>query len=123
MKTFILVLLAMAAIPVFSQSDDPAKVLFDAGTRDEQVGRLARAKLTLLTLAATYPEHPLTTRARAEIGAIYLFKEAQSQIQAGQPTAAYGAFRTLIRVYPDSPLAKLADETAKSLGVPSDARK
>jgi TolA-binding protein len=108
---------------VFSQNDDPAKVLFDLGTRDEQAGRLDRAKLTLLTLAGTYTEHPLTTKARTEIGAIYLFKEAQSQVTAGQTETAYGTFRTLIRVYPESPLAKLADETAKSLGVPADPRK
>jgi outer membrane protein assembly factor BamD (BamD/ComL family) len=123
MKTLTLLLLAVAAMPVFSQSDEPAKVLFDAGTRDEQAGKLDRARLTLLTLAGTYTEHPLATKARAEIGAIYLFKEAQSQVQAGQPTVAYGTFRTLIRVYPESPLAKLADETAKSLGVPADPRK
>jgi hypothetical protein len=36
---------------------------------------------------------------------------------------AYGAFRTLISVYPESPLAKLADETAKSLRVPLEPRK
>jgi outer membrane protein assembly factor BamD (BamD/ComL family) len=123
MKTLILLLLVVAAIPVYSQSDDPAKVLFDAGTRDEQVGKLDRAKLTLLTLAGAYTEHPLASRARAEIGAIYLFKEAQSQVQAGQPTAAYGTLRTLIRVYPESPLAELADETPKSLGVRADPRK
>ena len=121
MKTFLLLL--AAAIPVFSQSEDPAKMLLDASIRDEQVGKLDRAKLTLLTLAGTYTGHPLATSARAEIGAIYLFKEAQSQVQAGQRTAAYGTFRTLIRVYPESPLAKLADEMAKSLGVPLELRK
>jgi outer membrane protein assembly factor BamD (BamD/ComL family) len=123
MKTLTLLLLAVTTMPVFSQSDEPAKVLFDASTRDEQAGKLDRAKLTLLTLAGTYTEHPLAAKARAEIGAIYLFKEAQSQVQAGQPTVAYGAFRTLIRVYPESPLAKLADETARTLGVPADPRK
>jgi outer membrane protein assembly factor BamD (BamD/ComL family) len=123
METLTLSLVLVAAIPVFSQNDDPAKVLFDLGTRDEQAGRLDRAKLTLLTLAGTYTEHPLTAKARTEIGAIYLFKEAQSQVTAGQTETAYGTFRTLIRVYPESPLAKLADETAKSLGVPADPRK
>jgi outer membrane protein assembly factor BamD (BamD/ComL family) len=123
MKTLTLVLLVMSAIPAFSQNDDPAKVLFDVGARDEQAGKLDRAKLTLLTLAGTYTEHPLAIKARAEIGAIYLFKEAQSQVQAGQPRAAYEAFRTLMRVYPESPLAKLAGETAKSLGAPADPRK
>jgi outer membrane protein assembly factor BamD (BamD/ComL family) len=115
-------LLVVAYIPVFSQSD-PAKVLFDAGIRDEQAGKLDRAKLTFLTLAGTYAEHPLTTKAKAEIGAIYLFKEAQSQVQAGKTRDAGGAFRTLIQVYPESPLAKLAYETAKSLGLSAEPPK
>jgi hypothetical protein len=123
MKTLTLLLLLVAVVPAFSQSADPAKVLFDVGTRDEQAGKLDRAKLTLLTLAGTYTEHPLANQARAEIGAIYLFKEAQLQVIAGQPAAAYSTFRMLMRVYPESPLAKLANETAKSLGVPPDARK
>lgn len=85
MKTLTLMLLVVASVPVFSQSDNPAKALFDAGIRDEQAGKLDRAKLTFLTLAGTYAGHPLTTKAKAEIGAIYLFKEAQSQVQAGKP--------------------------------------
>jgi len=121
MKTLTLMLL-VASIPVFSQSD-PAKVLFEAGIRDEQAGKLDRAKLTFLTLAGTYAEHPLTTKAKAEIGAIYLFKEAQSQVQAGKTGDAGGAFRTLIQVYPESPLAKLAYETAKSLGLSAEPPK
>jgi outer membrane protein assembly factor BamD (BamD/ComL family) len=132
MRTLTLPLL-LAAVPMFSQSmssqsmssqtNDPAKVLFDVGTRDEQAGKLDRAKLSLPTLAATYAESPLTARAKVEIGAIYLFKEAQSQVQAGQLRAAYGAFHTLMAVYPESPLARLADETAKSLGLPAEPPK
>jgi|SRR5580658_1913517 outer membrane protein assembly factor BamD (BamD/ComL family) len=123
MKTLTLMLLAMAATPVFSQNGDPATVLFDAGIRAEQAGKLDRAKLTLLTLASTYAEDPLATKAKAEIGAIYLFKEAQSLVQAGKARNAYGAFHTLMRVYPESPLAKLADETAKSLGLSGEPPK
>ena len=118
MKALTLLLLLAAAVPAFSQSGDPAKVLFDAGTQDEQAGKLDRAKLTLLTLAATYPDHPLAAKAKTEIGAIYLLKEAQSQVQAGRARTAYGIFHTVMTVYPESPLAKLADETAKSLGLP-----
>jgi outer membrane protein assembly factor BamD (BamD/ComL family) len=122
MRTLTLLLLLVAAVPVFSQSD-PAKVLFDTGTRDEQAGKLDRAKLSLLTLAATYAEHPLTARAKVEIGAIYLFKDAQSQVQAGQLRAAYRTFHTVMAVYPESPLAKLANETAESLGLPAEPPK
>ncbi len=121
MKTVTLLLL-LAAAPVFSQANDPQKILFDTGSRDEEAGKLDAAKLIFLTLAATYAEQPLTSKAREEIGAIYLFKEAQSQIQAGQNRPAYMTFRTLMRVYPDSPLAKLADTTAKTLGIPPDPR-
>jgi TolA-binding protein len=122
MKALTLLLLLVASIPVFSQSD-PAKVLFDGGSRDEQAGKLDRAKLTLLTLAATYPENPLAAKAKTEIGAIYLFKEAQSQVQAGQPRTAYSIFHTLMTVYPESLLAKLAEDTAKSLGLPAEPPK
>lgn len=123
MKTLTLMLLVVASIPVFSQNDNPAKALFDAGIRDEQAGKLDRAKLTFLTLAGTYTGDPLTTKAKAELGAISLFKEAQSQVQAGKTGDAEGAFRTLIRVYPESPLAKLAYETAKSLGLSAEPPK
>jgi len=123
MKTLFLVLLLLAAIPTFGQSVDPAKVLFDLGTRDEQAGRPERAKVALLTLASTYQGHPLADRAKVEIGAIYLFLEAQAQVQSGKTQGGYDTFRTVLRVYPESPLAKLADEAAKSLGIPADPRR
>jgi outer membrane protein assembly factor BamD (BamD/ComL family) len=123
MKALSLLLLLISAVSVFGQASDPGKTLFDTGTRDEQVGRLDRAKLTLLTMAATYPDHPLTSKAKVEIGAIYMFLEAQAQVQAGKISDGYGTFRTLMRVYPESPLAKLADETVKSLGIPADPRR
>ncbi len=118
-----LVLFLLAAIPTFGQSVDPAKVLFDAGVRDEQAGRPERAKLALLTLASTYQGHPLADRAKIEIGAIYLFLEAQAQVQSGKTQDGYAAYRTILRVYPESPLAKLADEAAKSLGIPANPRR
>jgi outer membrane protein assembly factor BamD (BamD/ComL family) len=123
MKTLSLLPLLLAAVPLFAQPDDPAKVLFDLGTRDEQTGRVDRAKLTLLTLASTYQGNPLADKAKVELGAIFLYLEAQSQIRAGQNTTAYGTLRTLLRVYPESPLAKRADDTARSLGIPADPRK
>jgi hypothetical protein len=48
-----------AALLVFAQPEDPPKILFDYGVRDEQSGRLDRAKLVLLTLARTYHDSPL----------------------------------------------------------------
>jgi outer membrane protein assembly factor BamD (BamD/ComL family) len=122
MKTLSLLLL-LAAIPMFGQAVDPAKVLFDAGTRDEEAGRPERAKLVLLTLASTYQGHPLADKAKVEIGAIYLFLEAQAQVQSGKTQEGYDSFRRIMRVYPDSPLAKLADGSAKSLGIPADPRR
>jgi TolA-binding protein len=123
MKTFSFLFVLVAAIPMLGQSSDPAKVLFDLGTRDEQAGRPERAKLTFLTLAATYLDDPLAEKAKVEIGAIYLFLEAQAQVNSGKTRDGYKTFRTVMRVYPESPLAKLADETAKSLGIPADPRR
>ena len=123
MKTLFFPLLVLAAIPTFGQSVDPAKVLFDVGTRDEQAGRPERAKLALLTLASTYQGHPLADRARVEIGAIYLFLEAQAQVQSGNRQDGYATYRAILRVYPESPLAKLADDAARSLGIPADPRR
>ena len=116
--------LLCAAVPVFSQVPaDPDRVLFDLGTRAEAAGRLERAKLTLVTLASTYTGSPLADKARAELGAIYMFLEAQDKVRSGETQAAYETFRTLMRVYPESPLAKRADETSKSLGIPADPRR
>jgi hypothetical protein len=123
MKALTLLLWMMTAIPAFAQTADPAKVLFETGTRDEQAGRPERAKLTLLTLASTYPDHALAGKARLEIGAICLFLEAQTQVKSGKTLDGYGTYRTILRVYPDSPLAKLANEAANSLGIPPDPRR
>ena len=122
MKTFAFLLPLLVAIPTFGQSD-PAQVLFDIGIRDEQAGRLERAKLTLVTLAATYQGQPFADKAKTEIGAIYLFLEAQALVQSGKTQDGYATFRLVSRVYPESPLAKLADEAAKSLGIPASPRR
>jgi outer membrane protein assembly factor BamD (BamD/ComL family) len=120
MKKLMLILPLLAAwtAPVFSQTAEPAKILFDAGVRAEQAGRVDRAKLTFLTLAATYTTDPWAAKAKVEIGAIYLFMDAQARVSAGQTRAAYDAFHTVMTIYPESPLAQLADEAAKSLGIP-----
>jgi outer membrane protein assembly factor BamD (BamD/ComL family) len=123
MKTLSLLCLLLAALPIFGQPADPAQVLFDVGTRHEQAGRAEQAKLILLVLASTYHGHPLAERAKVEIGALCLFMEGQAQVKAAKPQEAYDTFRTVMRVYPESPLAKVADETAKSLGIPADPRR
>ena len=110
MRTLGISILLSAAILAFAQQPDPAKTLFDVGVGDEASGRLDRAKLNLLTLASTYDDTPFTTKAKVEIGAIYVFEEAQAQMRSGQPLAAYRTFRTVTRAYPESPLAKLASD-------------
>ena len=123
MKIFLALLLLAVAAPVFSQTDDPAKILYDSGTRDESAGRLDRAKLTLLTLAATYPESPFTAKVKVELGALYLLMEGRSQVQAGQTRAAAVTFRTVSEVYPESPLAKVAEHDAQALGIVLDPKR
>ena len=119
-----------AALPAFAQTPplnaapaDPAKVLLDFATKDEAAGRLEKAKLVLLTLASTYNVSLEATVARTEVGAIYMFWEAQAQAQSGKNQAAYDAYRTVVRVYPDSPLAKVADDASRSLGIPPKPRR
>jgi hypothetical protein len=76
---------------------DP-KILFDTAVHDEQSGRLDRAKCTLLTLASTYSDSPLAAKAKVEIGAIYIFEEAQAQARSGQSRAAYNSFNVVVLV-------------------------
>ena len=71
--------------------------------------------MTLLTLASTYYESPLAGKAKVEIGAIYVFGEAQSQAKSGQSHDAYNTFNTVARVYPESVLAKLAAAEMRNL--------
>jgi hypothetical protein len=53
--------------------------------------------------------------AKIEIGAIYIFEEAQTQLRSGQPRAAYNTFDTVARAYPESALAKSAATEMKNL--------
>jgi outer membrane protein assembly factor BamD (BamD/ComL family) len=108
-------LLLATALLVFAQKGDPATTLFDIGVQDEQSGRLDRAKLTLLTLASTYYDSPLAAKAKVEIGAIYLFAEAQTQMRSGQSHDAYNTFTIVTRVYPESALANLASAEMRNL--------
>lgn len=123
MKTLLLVLCALAAVPSFGQIPEPAVVLLNRGLRDEAAGRLEEAKLILVTLASTYAGHPLAEKAKVEIGALCLYREAQALVREGKTIDGYSAFRTVMRIYPESPLAKLADDASKSLGIPPDPRR
>lgn len=93
---------------------DP-KILFDTAVHDEQSGRLDSAKLTLITLASTYSDSLLAAKAKVEIGAIYIFEEAQAQERSGQSRAAYNSFNVVVLVYPESALARLASTEMGSL--------
>jgi outer membrane protein assembly factor BamD (BamD/ComL family) len=115
MKIARISLLLGTALLVFAQKGDPAATLFDIGVQDEQSGRLDRARLTLLTLASTYYDSPLAEKAKVEIGAIYVFGEAQTQMRSGRSHDAYNTFNTVARVYPESALAKLASAEMKNL--------
>jgi TolA-binding protein len=115
MKIVGISLLLAAAFLAFAQKADPATTLFDIGVQDEQSGRLDRAKLTLLTLASTYYDSPPAAKAKVEIGAIYLFGEAQARMRSGQSHDAYNTFNIVTRVYPESALAKLASAEMRDL--------
>jgi hypothetical protein len=94
---------------------DLTKILFDSAVHDEQSGRLDRAKLTLLTLASTNSDSPLAAKAKEEVGAIYIFEEAQAQARSGQSRAAYDAFNVVALIYPESALARLASSEMGNL--------
>ena len=94
---------------LFAQdAPNPAQTLWNLAARNEQFGRIAQAKLVLLTLARTYDNGPEFARAKAELGAVYIFEEAQTQERAGQTRQAWDSFGTVAQVYPESPLAALA---------------
>ncbi len=112
MKLLAFVLLTGAAAAV-AQSVDPSRTLLDAALQDEEQGRFDRARLTLRTLATTYSESPLASRARSEVFAIDLFEEGQSKLRQGHTKAAYVTFRTVAQVYPESPLARQAEVVSR----------
>jgi hypothetical protein len=58
--------------------------------------------------ASAYSDSPLAAKAKVEIGAIYIFEEAQAQARSGQSRAAYNSFNVVVLVYPESALARLA---------------
>ena len=112
MKTLpILLLLAAAAAP--AQDRDPAKQLFDSAIRAEQLGRLDAARDMFEVLSSAYAGNPLAARAGNELDAIDLYLEGQARLQAGKPRSASITFRTLLQVYPESPLAARAEAAGR----------
>lgn len=116
MKTFLLLPFAAALVSAQpGQTVFPEQSLYDVGVRAEQAGRVEQAKLVFLTLASTYDTSPFTTQAKVEIGALCLFAEAQTKLTADDRKAAFSTFATVARVYPKSPLAKLATAQMNAL--------
>jgi tetratricopeptide (TPR) repeat protein len=104
---FLLAASAMAA-------PDPARLLFDTGVKDVEIGRFERARLAFQTLIDTYPGNPLASDAKAQIDATKLYEEGQDRMRQGRFDAAEFTFQTLLSVYPESPLVKQAEEAMHS---------
>lgn len=96
-----------------------AQLLFNTGVKDEDSGKLERARLTLQTLVNTYPNDPLAADARDELNAMDLFAEGQERIRQGRYAAAEFTFQTLLNVYPKSQLTRQAEAAMRSA---ADAR-
>jgi hypothetical protein len=119
-------LILLAAAPVIAGNAaaiDPAQILFDLGVKSEAAGNLDGAKAALVTLVSTYHGDPLAERAKSELAALCLYQEAQAEVRNGKPNDGYAAYRLVARAFPESPLAALANESAKSLGIPPDPRR
>ena len=101
-------LILTTTVLLFAQdAPGPVKALVDAATHAEQTAQMARAKLYLLTLVRTF-DGPEATRAKTEIGAVYIFADAQSLEIAGKTREAWETYGTVAQIYPESPLSALA---------------
>jgi outer membrane protein assembly factor BamD (BamD/ComL family) len=101
---------------------DPAQVLYDHGVLAEERGRPEDAKLIFRTLAGTY-EGAYADKAKVEIGALYIFEEAQDHLRAREFASAYDSYHFVARVYPDSPLAKLCITEMAAIPVDNKRRR
>jgi hypothetical protein len=115
MKRLFMVLLLAGSAGALAQPVQPAQVLFDTAVREEAQGRFERARLALVTLANTYYDSPLASKARSEVFALDLFMDAQEKQQTGRAKAAFVAYRTVAQVYPESPLAQQAEASSRAL--------
>jgi Surface antigen variable number repeat len=115
MKKFLLLLsISMVSCPAFASALVSAEALYKTAVRHERRGKLEEARQNLLWLASYYSESPLATRARDEIGAIYLFEDGQARVRDGRYGCATVTFRTVAQVYPESPLARQAEAASRS---------
>jgi len=100
-----------------------ARLLFDTGMRQTEEGNFAAARLTLRTLADTYPRDPLALQAKGAIDATLLFEEGQARAKAGKYQTAQLAFETLIAVYPENPLVNRARAAIEAIAEKEKARR
>ncbi len=112
MRKLLTSILMGGALLLCAQGPDPepTKVLFQGGVRQEQQGRLESAKLVFVTLVRTYDEGPSVPQAKAEIGAIAIYQEAQTKHAAGDLREAFDTYRTLVLGYRESALAAAASK-------------
>jgi len=110
-KLFISILIGGGLLLCAQAPDpEPTKVLFNRGVREEQRGRLDSAKLFFVTLVRTYDESSYVSQAKAEIGAIAVYQEAQAKQAAGDLRAAFDTYQTLVLGYRESALAAAASK-------------
>jgi hypothetical protein len=102
------ILMAGALLLCAQGLDQPDRVLFKGGVGQEQAGRLNGAKLCFTTLVRTYYDSPVLPQAKAEIGAIYIYEEAQAKQTAGDLRGAFDTYRTLVIAYRESALSASA---------------
>ena len=104
------------ALILLAQSMDPARTLFDAGVHNEQLGHMLQARLCFTTLVRTYNDGGESTiKAKSELGAVYIYEEAQSMQTKGDARGAYDTYLTVVRAWPESALAPLASAEMKAL--------
>jgi outer membrane protein assembly factor BamD (BamD/ComL family) len=101
---------AIAADSVVANSAPPDSrtILYDRGIKLTEAGKLPAARRTLETLVNTWPKSVEATEAKYAIDAMLLFEDGQARLRAGKYGTAGLAFRTLLAVYPESPLVPRA---------------
>ncbi len=110
MKTLSMLLLVAATAA--AEDGGFAARLWDSAIRSEETGNLDLARAALGVLAANGGS-PFAARARNELDAIDLYIEGHARLQAGKAESASITFRTLVQVYPESPLAARAETASR----------
>jgi outer membrane protein assembly factor BamD (BamD/ComL family) len=126
MRTLAISIVLGSSLFLFGQTSsltmNPTQVLYDHGVLAEEQGRPEQAKLYFRTLAGTY-DGAFADKAKVEIGALYIFEEAQDHLRAGQLASAYDSYHFVARVYPESPLAKLCNAEMAVIPVDNKQRR